>query len=256
MPSGVRFFFKTSYGFYHQALQEGRKLVVSRGQPQSLDDDSQPWGLKGKVASLKTEGLCEEWDWRRLLFEGREANPPESTGVWLCYSHGFPSLISIPLCMHWVTLVIAFWTSWGEWWRQLLSALRASVTGVMEGGNEMPVCWGKTSEEEENLFAEVFPLIPSFLQYSSSLLGSVFHIAVALRLIRLWIVVCMLIRIYCFLPLKWTKTLPLGIFNLEKSTLFPLCLPLPFPKHFFVLWGVAADPLCSLCSLFPLLPEV
>lgn len=30
--------------------------------------------------------LCEEWDWRRLLFEGREANPPESTWVWLCYT--------------------------------------------------------------------------------------------------------------------------------------------------------------------------
>lgn len=201
--------------------------------------------------------LCEEWDWRKVLFEGREANSPESTAVWLCYSHCFPSLTSIPLCMDWVTLVIASWTSWGKWYRQLPSALRASVTGVMERGNEMPVCWGKTpSEEEENLFAEVFPLIPSFLQHSSSLLGNVFHIAIALRLVRLWIIVCMLIRIYCFLPLKWTKTLPLSIFNLEKSTLFPLCCPLPFPFLSFVQWGVVADPLCSLCSLFPLLPEV
>lgn len=187
---------------------------------------------------------------------GQRSKPSWKHGG-LALLHFFPSLISIPLCMHRVTLVIASWTSWGEWCRQLPSSLRASVTGMMEGGNKMPVCWGKTpSEEKENLFAEIFPLIPSFLQHSSSLLGNVFHTAIALRLIRLWIIVCMLIRIYCFLPLKWTKTLPLSIFNLEKSTLFPLCRPLPFPKHSFMQWGVAADPLCSLCSLFPLLPEV
>lgn len=153
--------------------------------------------------------LYEAWDWRRLLFEGREANPPESTGIWLCYSHGFPSLISIPLCMHWVPPFVASCTSWGEWYGQLPSALRASVTGVLEEGNEMPVCWGKTPpEEDKNLFAEVFLFIPSSLKHISSFLGNVSHIAIALRLIRLWIIVCMLIGIYWVFSLEMNKNTP------------------------------------------------
>lgn len=47
--------------------------------------------------------------------------------------------------------------------RQLLLFLRASVTVVLEGLEEMPVCWGKTaSEKEENLFAEVFSTYTQF----------------------------------------------------------------------------------------------
>lgn len=57
-------------------------------------------------------------------------------------------------------------------------------------------------KREKTYLLKFFPLIPSFLQYSSSLLGNVFYIAMAVRLIRLRIIVCMLIRIYCFLPLK------------------------------------------------------
>lgn len=217
------------------------------------------WWLTA-MGTKRKGGLTEIWValWgagrRRLQFEGRQANPPESTGVWLCNSQCFPSLILIPL------LHVAGYPGHG-FLKQLGRVIQAvaislqSISDWGDGGNEMSVCWGKTaSEEEENLF--VFPRIPSFLQYSSSLLGNVVHIAIALRLVRLWIIVCMLIRIYWVLPLKWTKTLPLGIFNVEESTLFPLCLPLPFPKRSFVLRGVAADLLCSLCSLFPQLPEV
>lgn len=134
-------------------------------------------------------------------------------------------------------------------------SFRASLTGVLEGGNEMPVCWGwgKTpSEEEENYLLELFPFIPIFLQCRSFLLCKVFHIATALRLITLWITVCMLIIMYWSFFL-WTKTLPLSIFSLENSILFPLCLLVPSPKHPLVLQGVVADLQCGLCGLFSLL---
>lgn len=170
------------------------------------------WWWLTAMGTRRKGGLGEEWDWRRLLFEGRESDSPESAGVWLCYSHCFLAWFESPLCVHRVTLVIASWTSWGERCRQVLSALRASVTAVMEGENEMPVCWCKAPlEEEETLLDAVFPLILRFLPYSSSLPGSVFQVAIAQKLKRLWIIVCILIRIYCFFPLKWTKPLPLGI---------------------------------------------
>lgn len=99
------------------------------------------WWWLTAMGTRRKGGLGEEWDWRRLLFEGRESDSPESAGVWLCYSHCFLAWFESPLCVHWVTLVIASWTSWGERCRQVLSALRASVTALMEGENEMPVCW-------------------------------------------------------------------------------------------------------------------
>lgn len=46
------------------------------------------WWLTA-MGTRRKGGPNEERDWRRLLFEGREADPAESTGVWLCYSHCF-----------------------------------------------------------------------------------------------------------------------------------------------------------------------
>lgn len=60
--------------------------------------------------------------------------------------------------------------------RQLLLFVRASVTEVLEGQDEMPVCWGKTaSEKEENLFAEAFstntqfPVVQQFFAWQGLL---------------------------------------------------------------------------------------
>lgn len=88
----------------------------------------QQWGLEGKVASVRsgTEGGC-------CLREEKQTCSWKHRGLALLLTL-FPSLIWIPLCLHQVTLVVAFWTSWGEWCRQVLSASRASVTVAMEGG--------------------------------------------------------------------------------------------------------------------------
>lgn len=73
-------------------------------------------------------------------------------------------------------------------------------------------------------------------------------IAIVLRLIRLWIVVCMLIRIF-FFGLEMNKTTPTQYLLCgEKAHCFVCAFLSPFPSTLQCLWGAAADLLCSLCS--------
>lgn len=133
--------------------------------------------------------------------------------------------------MHRVTLVVP---SWREWCRWVLSSSRASVTAVMEGGNEMPVCWCKTPlEEGENLVGAVFPLILSFLPYSSSVPGCVFQIAVPQKPVRLWIIVCILIRICCFFSLEINKNTPTWYLRAGEKHTVPLVLSSSLSQAFF-----------------------
>lgn len=54
------------------------------------------WWWLTAMGTRRKGGLGEEWDWQRLLFEGRESDSPESAGVWLCYSHCFLAWFESP----------------------------------------------------------------------------------------------------------------------------------------------------------------
>lgn len=88
-PQG-RFFLKSLYGLLSPHIT-GRKKI---GGFQRLT--SVLWWWLTAMGTRRKGGLGEEWDWRRLLFEGRESDSPESAGVWLCYSHCFLAWFESP----------------------------------------------------------------------------------------------------------------------------------------------------------------
>lgn len=88
-PRG-RFFLKSLYGLLSPHIT-GRKKI---GGFQRLT--SVLWWWLTAMGTRRKGGLGEEWDWRRLLFQGRESDSPESAGVWLCYSRCFLAWFESP----------------------------------------------------------------------------------------------------------------------------------------------------------------
>lgn len=128
--------------------------------------------------------------------------------------------------MHWVALVTASWTSWGEWSWQLPSASRASVTGWWRGrkwnaGLRLNSLW-----RGGRLICWNFSTYTQY-KYSSLVFGNVSHCycTEAHKTLN-----CSMHanKNFFFLALKWTKLLPLSIFYVEKrhTVLFVPSCPL------------------------------
>lgn len=179
-----------------------------------LNDESQPWRLKGKMVSLNTQWLCEKWHWRRLLLRAEEQTLLKAQGycfvawtVFLVYFN--PTLCALSCPGH----------SFLNQLRRMILAIAISLQSISDWvmEREKMKCRFEVKlplKRRKTYLLKFFRLYPVFCSTAVWCLAMSL-IAIVLRLIRLWIVVCMLIRIF-FLALKWTKLLPLSIFYVEK----------------------------------------